>query len=362
MTSGKGWQAKSTSSYNNPSKDQKWVSKDKTEQKWVSKDKTEQKWVSKDKTEQKWVAKEQSAPEESKIKEPEEMVFKEKMQEEIEVLQAIYGEEFCVLEENEWKFCLSIGRSEQIYLRCHLPYDYPESAPFAEMDPPLCVFEALNLQWTPQQSIYDWVLAIQELLAEGQFSDNESCYSSEPGEDTLLQEDEEYNEAAAQAAIEEARAASRAKRDVMLQSVSETKLSAKDKAKLSAGLPTIHHGALLTQKKSTFQAHLAVIQSMDEAAAVYSKILEDGRVARAHHNQFAYKCEDKNGVVYADNYDDGEDGAGTKLAELISNMGACNVFVCVSRWYGGVLMGPSRFKCIAKVAADLMRDQGLAKK
>ena len=55
---------------------------------------------------------------------------------------------------------------------------------------------------------------------------------------------------------------------------------------------------------------------------------------------FAYRLV-VDGVSYHDNDDDGEDGAGRKLAELLRNMmlsGAAEggVLLIVSRWYGGV--------------------------
>lgn len=57
-------------------------------------------------------------------------------------------------------------------------------------------------------------------------------------------------------------------------------------------------------------------------------------------------------VSLADNDDDGEDAAGSRLAHLLDLMGADNLLVVVSRWFGGVLMGPSRFKAICEVARE----------
>ncbi len=46
----------------------------------------------------------------------------------------------------------------------------------------------------------------------------------------------------------------------------------------------------------------------------------------------------------------GEAKAGPKLAELISNMGVNNLVVVVSRWYGGIQLGPDRFRHISNAA------------
>ena len=53
------------------------------------------------------------------------------------------------------------------------------------------------------------------------------------------------------------------------------------------------------------------------------------------------------GRQVADNDDDGEATSGQKLAGLLELMGANNVLVVVSRWFGGVHLGPARFKHIA---------------
>ena len=41
--------------------------------------------------------------------------------------------------------------------------------------------------------------------------------------------------------------------------------------------------------------------------------------------------------------DDGEDGAGMRLLGILQKMKIYNVFVIVSRWYGGTLLGNDRF-------------------
>ena len=61
-----------------------------------------------------------------------------------------------------------------------------------------------------------------------------------------------------------------------------------------------------------------------------------------------------NNFVHADNDDDGEDAAGGRLAELLQVMGAEDVLVVVSRFFGGILLGPSRFKFINNSARSLL--------
>lgn len=46
-----------------------------------------------------------------------------------------------------------------------------------------------------------------------------------------------------------------------------------------------------------------------------------------------------------DNDDDGEAAAGGRIAHLMQVMEVANVLVVVSRWYGGVKLGPDRWVC-----------------
>jgi len=57
-------------------------------------------------------------------------------------------------------------------------------------------------------------------------------------------------------------------------------------------------------------------------------------------------------VLKHDNSDDGEDGAGSRLAQLLQMRKEDGVLVVVSRWFGGIQLGPKRFAHISNVARD----------
>jgi Uncharacterized protein family UPF0029 len=59
-------------------------------------------------------------------------------------------------------------------------------------------------------------------------------------------------------------------------------------------------------------------------------------------------------ILKHDNDDDGEDAAGGRLAMLLDVRSEDGVIVVVSRWYGGVKLGPRRFAIIANVARVLL--------
>lgn len=63
----------------------------------------------------------------------------------------------------------------------------------------------------------------------------------------------------------------------------------------------------------------------------------------------------KNKIVF-DYDDDGEIGAGKRLLEVLrNNKNVNNMMVVVTRWYGGIKLGHSRFKIIKDVAVALLQ-------
>ena len=63
--------------------------------------------------------------------------------------------------------------------------------------------------------------------------------------------------------------------------------------------------------------------------------------------------------MVSDNDDDGEKGSGAKLAALLEMSDTMDCIVVVSRWYGGIHLGPARFKHIASTARDALVESGL---
>ena len=119
----------------------------------------------------------------------------------------------------------------------------------------------------------------------------------------------------------------------------------------------IFHGPQLVDRKSVFIAHVARISSLDDVSNVMRQLLQDSRISKASHNMFAYRFRDLRGSLHADNDDDGEDNAGSRLAELLDLMKLDNVIIVVSRWFGGVLLGPSRFRTILNCARETIEMQ-----
>ncbi|QDZ17858.1 UPF0029 domain-containing protein [Chloropicon primus] len=120
----------------------------------------------------------------------------------------------------------------------------------------------------------------------------------------------------------------------------------------------IIHSEPYTERKSTFQAFCARINSVDEVDQVMEQLLSIKKVAAATHNMVAYRIENSSGHTTQDYDDDGETAAGSRMLHMMIAARAMNCMVVVSRWYGGVKLGPSRFAIINNVARDHLKSCG----
>lgn len=124
--------------------------------------------------------------------------------------------------------------------------------------------------------------------------------------------------------------------------------------------PEIHHSkAPLVEKKSVFIAHVARCSSMRQVKACQKVLMSDPKILKATHNISAYRIVEDNGVISQDSNDDGEDAAGARLLHLLQLADVTNVYCVVSRYYGGIQLGPARFKLINNCARHLLVDVGL---
>ncbi|KAK3079067.1 hypothetical protein LTS18_005834 [Coniosporium uncinatum] len=117
----------------------------------------------------------------------------------------------------------------------------------------------------------------------------------------------------------------------------------------------------LTEKKSVFLARCAPATSPAQAKSYIAHLLStDKRAAKATHNITAWRIR-AGDAVYQDCDDDGETAAGGRLLKLMQMVDVWDVVVVVTRWYGGVLLGPARFGMINAVAREALVRGGFVK-
>jgi hypothetical protein len=118
----------------------------------------------------------------------------------------------------------------------------------------------------------------------------------------------------------------------------------------------------ITEKKSVFLARVASVSSPAQARKYVAHLLAtDKKTARATHNMTAWRIRGPNDITYQDCDDDGETAAGSRMLHLIQLMDVWDVMVVVTRWYGGVLLGPDRFRIINTAAREALLLGGFAK-
>lgn len=133
---------------------------------------------------------------------------------------------------------------------------------------------------------------------------------------------------------------------------------------------------VVTEKKSVFLARAAHVTSLAQAQAFLDHLTAtDKKAAVATHNISAWRIKQKKDVgsensadpdtaetVVQDYDDDGETAAGGRLLHVMQLMDVWNVLVVVSRWYGGIHLGPARFRLINDVGRDALVKGGFERK
>ncbi|KAK9364116.1 ribosomal protein S5 domain 2-type protein [Lipomyces starkeyi] len=110
---------------------------------------------------------------------------------------------------------------------------------------------------------------------------------------------------------------------------------------------------MVVDRKSKFIARAMEVHSVAEAKANLAVLKTNKKIAKATHNMTAWRIKtDREGITIQDCDDDGESAAGGRLLHLLDDL--WNVMVVVSRWYGGIHLGPDRFKHINVTARDAL--------
>lgn len=134
--------------------------------------------------------------------------------------------------------------------------------------------------------------------------------------------------------------------------------------------PQIFHGESVVDRKSVFQGHCAKIYRPYHINVMLEKLKENKKIENAFHNMYAYRIDKndkdaiiatKSSIIDQDCDDDGEQAAGGRLLSLLSILNVVNVIVVVTRWYGGIQLGPARFKHINNAARDALVKGGFVK-
>ncbi|KAM5222121.1 protein IMPACT [Ctenodactylus gundi] len=286
----------------------------------------------------------------------------QRQNDEIEAMAAIYGDEWVIVDASARTFCIRINVDKEepertLCLQVMLPKEYPDTAPpiyklkasWLEEQERVDLsnsLEEIYIQNIGESILYLWVEKIREVLRQKiQMTQPESPIHITP--DVEEKTEEEDTDECEDSLISECQSENP---DAALDfDISE------HQPEIEEELPPIDHGIPITDRRSTFQAHLAPVVYPRQVKMVLAKLYENKKIASATHNIYAYRiyCEDRR-TFLQDSEDDGETAAGGRLLHLMEILNVKNVMVVVSRWYGGILLGPDRFKHINNCARNIL--------
>lgn len=252
-----------------------------------------------------------------------------KQMEEVEALSAIYGEDW--VSESAKTYCIKIKENKkEVLLYVTMPPDYPtQSPPKFEMSAPWMDRKAkqqlhrdldeVYLENVGETVIFQWVETVREVL--------QNMTTPEPEKKVI------------------------------------NVIPALENLEISC--PEIIHGEVIADRKSIFQGHAAKVESVSDVKAVLAKLKLNKKIINASHNMYAYRIEKKTGKgtsILQDCDEDGEANAGGRMMHLLHILDQKNTLVVVSRWYGGIQLGPDRFRHINNAARQAIDAAGLIKK
>ncbi|KAI0092147.1 imprinted and ancient [Irpex rosettiformis] len=124
-------------------------------------------------------------------------------------------------------------------------------------------------------------------------------------------------------------------------------------AAIPVGIQIVEAEAII-DRKSAFVGRACRVTDPSQVPLVLAHLMSDRRIARAAHPIInAWRCQ-VGQTLHQDNDDDGETAAGGRLAHLLQILEVNNVLVIVTRYFGGIHLGPDRFKHINQAARNAL--------
>ncbi|XP_040613794.1 protein IMPACT isoform X4 [Mesocricetus auratus] len=247
--------------------------------------------------------------------------------EEIEAMAAIYGEEWCVIDDRAKIFCIRISDDIDdpkwtLCLQVMLPSEYPGTAPpVYQLNAPWLKgqeradlsnsLEEIYIQNIGESILYLWVEKIRDVLIQkAQVTEPEAnifaavLSSQRSGErvesvffdfwiHVLISQHSKLMRNIPD--VKKKTKEKKVERDVNVgrrrpgNSAKKSDRNVSEHVPEVEELPPIDHGVPITDRRSTFQAHVAPVSCFKQVEMVLAKLYENKKVASATHNVYAYR-------------------------------------------------------------------------
>lgn len=115
----------------------------------------------------------------------------------------------------------------------------------------------------------------------------------------------------------------------------------------------------LTSRASTFVAHAATVSNPNLRATLVKQLMaERPDLETASHNAWAIRTSfGSSPLVQQASFDDGESGCGKFMLDILKEANITNTVVVLTRWYGGVMLGPDRWRLMRECVNDALASQ-----
>ncbi|RGP67813.1 hypothetical protein FSPOR_5648 [Fusarium sporotrichioides] len=115
----------------------------------------------------------------------------------------------------------------------------------------------------------------------------------------------------------------------------------------------------LSSRGSVFIAHAIPITSPSTRGAVLKSLMaEKPELETATHNAWAIRTSFGNSPLKQEaSFDDGESGCGNFLLQQLRDLDISNTLVVLTRWYGGIMLGPDRWRLMRECLDDALSSQ-----
>ncbi|KHO01701.1 Ribosomal protein S5 domain 2-type fold protein [Metarhizium album ARSEF 1941] len=112
----------------------------------------------------------------------------------------------------------------------------------------------------------------------------------------------------------------------------------------------------LTSRASTFVAHVASLSSPSLRAGLMNGLMRDKpELETATHNAWALRLSyGSSPLVQEASFDDGESGCGKFMLQIMREADVTNTLVVLTRWYGGIMLGPDRWRLMRQCITDAL--------
>lgn len=114
---------------------------------------------------------------------------------------------------------------------------------------------------------------------------------------------------------------------------------------------------VIEDRGSRYSVSIGRVQSRAEIQHFLRTLKQKKKYAKATHNSWAVRLRHE-GALYESKNDDGEAGAGMVILRVLQQAEVANCIVCVTRWFGGVMLMNDRFKHV-QVAARIAITRGI---